>query len=72
MSVLINTNTAATTAVYDLGVSGKNLKRSLDRLSSGSRINTSFDDAGAALFQQILPRQDDLEKCEVQRDRCEW
>jgi flagellin len=46
MSVSLNTNTAATTAVYDLGVSGKNLKRSLDRLSSGSRINTSFDDAG--------------------------
>ena len=46
MSVSLNTNTAATSAVYDLGVSGKNLKRSLDRLSSGSRINTSFDDAG--------------------------
>jgi flagellin len=46
MPVSLNTNIAATSAVYDLGVSSKNLKRSLDRLSSGSRINTSFDDAG--------------------------
>jgi flagellin len=54
MSVSINTNTAATTAVYDLGVSGKNLKRSLDRLSSGSRINTSFDDAGGLAVSMKL------------------
>jgi flagellin len=33
-------------AVYNLGVSGKNLQRSLDRLSSGSRINNAIDDAG--------------------------
>ena len=46
MPVSLNTNIAATSAVYDLGVSSKNYKRSLDRLSSGSRINTSFDDAG--------------------------
>ena len=46
MPVSLNTNTPATSAVYDLGVSSKNYKRSLDRLSSGSRINTSFDDAG--------------------------
>ncbi|NDG70931.1 MAG: flagellin [Proteobacteria bacterium] len=54
MSVSLNTNTAATTAVYDLGVSGKNLKRSLDRLSSGSRINTSFDDAGGLAVSMKL------------------
>lgn len=54
MSVSINTNTAATSAVYDLGVSGKNLKRSLDRLSSGSRINTSFDDAGGLAVSMKL------------------
>lgn len=45
---------AATSAVYDLGVSGKNLKRSLDRLSSGSRINTSFDDAGGLAVSMKL------------------
>lgn len=54
MPVSINTNTAATSAVYDLGVSGKNLKRSLDRLSSGSRINTSFDDAGGLAVSMKL------------------
>jgi len=54
MSVSFNTNTAATSAVYDLGVSGKNLKRSLDRLSSGSRINTSFDDAGGLAVSMKL------------------
>jgi flagellin len=54
MPVSLNTNTAATSAVYDLGVSGKNLKRSLDRLSSGSRINTSFDDAGGLAVSMKL------------------
>jgi flagellin len=54
MSVSLQTNTAATSAVYDLGVSGKNLKRSLDRLSSGSRINTSFDDAGGLAVSMKL------------------
>ena len=54
MSISLNTNTAATSAVYDLGVSGKNLKRSLDRLSSGSRINTSFDDAGGLAVSMKL------------------
>ena len=54
MSVSLNTNTAATSAVYDLGVSGKILKRSLDRLSSGSRINTSFDDAGGLAVSMKL------------------
>jgi flagellin len=54
MSVSLNTNMAATSAVYDLGVSGKNLKRSLDRLSSGSRINTSFDDAGGLAVSMKL------------------
>ena len=54
MSVSLHTNTAATSAVYDLGVSGRNLKRSLDRLSSGSRINTSFDDAGGLAVSMKL------------------
>jgi flagellin len=46
MSISLNTNTSALSAVYNLGVSGKNLQRSLDRLSSGSRINNAIDDAG--------------------------
>jgi flagellin len=46
MSVVINTNTAATSAAYNLGNTNASLQRSLNRLSSGLRINSSFDDAG--------------------------
>jgi|Laugresu1bdmlbdd_1035124.scaffolds.fasta_scaffold24917_2 flagellin len=46
MSVVINTNTAASQASYNLSSTNVNLQRSLNRLSSGSRINSSFDDAG--------------------------
>ena len=46
MSVVINANSAATSAAYNLSNTNVNLQRSLNRLSSGSRINSSFDDAG--------------------------
>jgi flagellin len=46
MSVVINTNTAASMASYNLSSTNVNLQRSLNRLSSGSRINSSFEDAG--------------------------
>ena len=46
MSVVINTNTSASLASYNLNNTNVNLQRSLNRLSSGSRINSSFDDAG--------------------------
>jgi flagellin len=46
MSVFINTNSAASLASYNLGNTNADLQRSLSRLSSGSRINSSFDDAG--------------------------
>jgi len=46
MSVVINTNTAATIAANNLAASNKMLQKSLNRLSSGSRINSSYDDAG--------------------------
>ncbi len=45
-SAVINTNSAATAAAYNLINTNVNLQRSLNRLSSGSRINPSFDDAG--------------------------
>jgi flagellin len=45
MSVVINTNTPASLAAYNLSNTNVNLQRSLNRLSSGSRINSSFDDA---------------------------
>ena len=46
MSVVINTNSAATSAAYNLINTNVNFQRSLNRLSSGSRINSSADDAG--------------------------
>jgi len=46
MSTVINTNSAASAAGYNLGQTNQNLQRSLNRLSSGSRINSSYDDAG--------------------------
>lgn len=46
MSVIINTNYAATVASNNLATSNSNLQRSLNRLSSGSKIVSPSDDAG--------------------------
>jgi len=46
MSVVINTNTAATIAANNLADANRMLQRSLNRLSSGSKIITAADDAG--------------------------
>ena len=46
MSVIINTNMAAVGAAYNLGNSNTALQKSLTRLSSGSKIVSSSDDAG--------------------------
>jgi flagellin len=54
MSVVINTNSAATSAAYNLSNTNVNLQRSLNRLSSGSRINSSYDDAGGLAVSMKL------------------
>jgi len=54
MSVVINTNTAASLASYNLSSTNVNLQRSLNRLSSGSRINSSYDDAGGTAVSMKL------------------
>ncbi len=46
MSVVINTNYAATVASNNLAASNTMLQKSLNRLSSGSKIVTPADDAG--------------------------
>lgn len=46
MSVVINTNFAATVAANNLASSNASLQKSLNRLSSGSKIVTPADDAG--------------------------
>ena len=46
MSVVINTNSAATIAAGNLAESNRMLQKSLNRLSSGSKIVNASDDAG--------------------------
>jgi flagellin len=46
MAVVINTNYAATMAANNLATSNTSLQKSLNRLSSGSKIVTPADDAG--------------------------
>jgi flagellin len=46
MSLVINTNSIATTATRNLATNSANLSRSLARLSSGSKIVIPADDAG--------------------------
>ena len=61
MSVVINTNYAATVAANNLSASSTNLQRSLNRLSSGSKIVSPSDDAGGLAvsmkFQAAAKRQ---------------
>ena len=52
--ISINTNGAASAAAYNLSNTNVNLQRSLNRLSSGSRINSSFDDAGGLAVSMKL------------------
>ena len=52
--ISINTNTASSMAAYNLSGTNVNLQKSLQRLSSGSRINSSIDDAGGLAVSMKL------------------
>jgi flagellin len=52
--ISVNTNTASSMAAYNLSGTSQQLQRSLQRLSSGSRINSSFDDAGGLAVSMKL------------------
>lgn len=54
MSVVINTNSAATLASSNLAASNTNLQKSLNRLSSGSKIVNPSDDAGGLAVSMKL------------------
>ncbi|HWA28526.1 MAG TPA: flagellin [Lacunisphaera sp.] len=54
MSVVINTNYAATVASNNLSASNSMLQRSLNRLSSGSKIVNPSDDAGGLAVSMKL------------------
>ena len=52
--ISINSNAASSMAAYNLRQTTDSLQRSLQRLSSGSRINSSFDDAGGVAVSMKL------------------
>ena len=54
MSVVINSNFAATVAANNLALSSQMLQRSLNRLSSGSKIVSPADDAGGLAVSMKL------------------
>ncbi len=54
MSVVINTNYAATIAANNLAASNASLQKSLNRLSSGSKIVSPADDAGGLAVSMKL------------------
>ncbi len=54
MSVVINTNSAANIASNNLAASNGNLQKSLNRLSSGSKIVNPSDDAGGLAVSMKL------------------
>lgn len=54
MSMVINTNTAATAAALNVSRSNSMLQKSLARLSSGSRITSPADDAGGLAVSMKL------------------
>ena len=45
MPIVVNTNTSATSASHNLSKANEALRKSLERLSSGKRINHAADDA---------------------------
>jgi len=46
MPVVINSNVAATSSSFNLSRANESLRKSLERLSTGKRINSAADDAG--------------------------
>jgi flagellin len=52
--ITVNTNTASSLAAYNVGSTNAQLQKSLQRLSSGSRINNSSDDAGGLAVSMKL------------------
>jgi flagellin len=55
--MVINTNTAATNAAYNLGKNYADHQRNLTRLSTGLRINSSYDDAAGLAVSMKMAAQ---------------
>ena len=63
MPIVLNTNAAATEATFNLSKANDNLRRSISRLSSGSRITKPTDDAGGLAVAYKL--QSSVKRTEV-------
>jgi flagellin len=57
MALTINTNVASLNAQRNLGVSQSNLAKSMQRLSSGLRINSAKDDAAGLAISDRMTAQ---------------
>ena len=57
MPIVVNSNTSATVASYNLSKANDALRKSLNRLSSGNRINAPGDDAGGLAVAYKLDSQ---------------
>ena len=53
----INTNISSITAQRNINITGSNLSRSIERLSSGLRINSASDDAAGLSVANRLNTQ---------------
>ena len=49
MPVVINSNASATSSSLNLSRANESLRKSLERLSTGKRINNAADDAGGII-----------------------
>jgi len=57
MAIVINTNVASLNAQRNLGTSQRNLNKSMQRLSSGLRINSAKDDAAGLAISDRMTSQ---------------
>ena len=57
MSIIVNTNTASIFAQRSLGVNTRSLEKSIEKLSTGFRINRAGDDAAGLSISESLTAQ---------------
>ena len=57
MSIIVNTNTASIFAQRSLGINTRSLEKSIERLSTGFRINRAGDDAAGLSISESLTAQ---------------
>ena len=57
MSIVVNTNIASMNAQRSLASSGKDLQQAMERLSTGSKINSAADDAAGFAIAESMTAQ---------------